>query len=108
MTRWAEPSAVADAAVDWTDKAITCRTYGHGWTSSSVTRAGEGFVVMQRCTRCTNRRTQEMDSRGYATPWKYIYSDGYLSSGLGRIDVHGRAVLRLAVLRNITVLDPEG
>lgn len=107
MTRWADPSAVATVAEEWSDKLLHCRTYGHGWTPSSVTRAGEGFVVMQRCPRCTNRRSQEMDSRGYATPWRYHYSEGYLTKDLGRIDNDGRAVLRIAAIRHLTILDPE-
>lgn len=48
-----------------------------------------------------------MDSRGYASPWKYIYADGYLTKDLGRIGGDGRAVLRLAALRNLTILEPE-
>ena len=107
MTAWADPNAVEAAAEDWSDKLLHCRTYGHGWTPSSVTRAGEGFVVRQRCPRCTNLRQQEMDSRGYATPWRYIYSEGYLTKGLGRIGGDGRAVLRLAALRHLTILEPE-
>jgi len=107
MTQWADPSAVASAADDWSDKLIHCRIYGHGWTPSSVTRAGDGFVVRQRCGRCTNSREQEMDSRGFATPWRYIYADGYLTNGLGRIGGDGRAVLRIAALRSLTILDPE-
>lgn len=107
MTTWADPDSVAEKAEEWSDRTLACRTYGHGWASGSVVRAGEGFVVMQRCPRCENRRTQEMDSRGYATPWRYLYADGYLTKGLGRIDNHGRAVLRIANLRHLTVLDPE-
>lgn len=105
--QWADPSAVATAAEEWSDSTVACRIYGHGWTSSSVTRAGEAFIVRQRCGRCTNSREQEMDSRGYASPWKYIYSDGYLAHDLGRIGGEGRAVLRLAALRNLTILEPE-
>lgn len=108
MNTFADPAAVADVATGWTDRTLHCRTYGHGWTPSSVTRAGEGFVVKQRCNRCRNSRQQDMDSRGYASPWRYIYADGYLTSGLGRIGGDGRAVLRLASLRHLTILDPEG
>lgn len=108
MTTWAQPTAVEEAAAGWSDRTLHCRIYGHGWTPSSVTRAGQGFVVRQQCKRCTNSREQEMDSRGYASPWKYIYSDGYLTKDLGRIGGDGRAVLRIAALRNLTILDPEG
>lgn len=107
MTKWADPSAVADAAEEWSDKIVACRIYGHGWTASSVTRSGTGFTLVQRCNRCTNRRRQEMDSRGFATPWTYVYSDGYLTNDLGRIGNEGRAVLRLASLRNLTILEPD-
>lgn len=108
MTAWADPKAVEDAAASWTDKWVHCRIYGHGWTPSSVTRVGEGFVVRQRCNRCTNVREQAIDSRGYnLTPWRYIYPEGYLTKNLGRIGGDGRAVLRIAALRHLTILDPE-
>jgi hypothetical protein len=107
MTRWADPSAVEDASAEWSDKLVHCRIYGHGWTPSSVTRAGDGFIVRQQCGRCTNEREQVMSSTGMAEPWRYIYSEGYLTEGLGRIGGDGRAVLRLAALRNLTILEPE-
>lgn len=107
-TRWADTEQVSAYADSHGDRVVNCRTYGHGWSASSVTRAGLGYVVMQRCGRCGNRRSHNMDSRGYATPWRYLYVEGYLTEDMGRIDTDGRAVLRLAAIRHLTILDPEG
>lgn len=103
MTHWADPSEVANVADEWSDKTVHCRIYGHGWEPLTVTRILHGFEVLQRCRRCKNRRAQQMDERGLAGPWRYIYTEGYLTKGLGRIGTDGRAVLRLAAIRNLTV-----
>lgn len=106
MTKWADLDAVESNIADWTDSVISCRIYGHNWTASSVFRVGDGYTVTQKCSRCANGRTQDMDSRGFATSWTYSYSDGYLTKGLGRIGGDGRAALRLATLRNLTIPEP--
>lgn len=107
-TRWADTYDVEAYAADHRPAIVQCRVYGHGWKPSSVTRAGLGFVVMQRCSRCGNRRTHDMDSRGYAQSWRYLYTEGYLTEDMGRIDVDGRAVLRLSAVSHLPINDPEG
>jgi hypothetical protein len=107
--KWAEPDQVVAATEEWNDRVIACRIYGHSWRPLTVTRDNSGYTVMQRCSSCTNRRVQEMDFRGFAGPWRYVYREGYLTKDLGRIGSDGRAVLRLAALRNLTIRDvPEG
>lgn len=101
--KWADPDRVVSATEEWSDKVVACRIYGHGWKPLSVTRDSSGFTVTQRCTSCGNRRVQAMDFRGFAGPWTYIYKEGYLTKDLGRIGSDGRAVLRLAAIRNLTV-----
>jgi hypothetical protein len=103
--RWAEPDQVVSATEEWSDKVVACRIYGHGWKPLSVTRDSNGYTVIQRCASCGNRRLQAMDFRGFAGPWTYIYKEGYLTKDLGRIGSDGRAVLRLAAIRNLTVRD---
>lgn len=107
--KWADPDQVASATEQWSDKVVACRIYGHSWKPLSVTRDSNGYTVTQRCSNCTNRRYQAMDFRGFAGPWSYIYRDGYLTKDLGRIGADGRAVLRLAAIRNLTVrVVPDG
>lgn len=108
MTRWADPSNVQTAAEAWSDGIVHCRIYGHGWTPLTVTRdeGGTGYVVHQQCRRCDGKRHQEMDQFGHASPWRYTYGSGYLDRDLGgRINSDGRAVLRLAAIRHLTVQD---
>lgn len=108
MTKWAEPQNVQAATQRWNDNIVACRTYGHSWRPLTVFMDSNGYTVQQRCSRCGNRRAQEMDLRGFATPWRYSYTDGYLTKDLGRIGTDGRAVLRLAAIRNLTVREvPE-
>lgn len=107
MIRWADPSQVTTAANDWSDGIVHCRIYGHGWTPHTVTRdtGGTGYVVHQQCRRCGCRRHQEMDQFGHASKWRYTYATGYLVDIGGRINSDGRAVLRLAAIRHLTVQD---
>lgn len=107
--RWADVAKVEEAAEAWNDNIIQCRIYSHTWRPNTVQSDGRTYTITQRCTRCHSRRIQTMDSRGYApTGWRYQYRDGYLLENLGRVDDDGRAVLRLAAIRNLTVLEyPE-
>lgn len=107
MTRWADPSNVTTAANAWSDGIVHCRIYGHGWTPLTVQRDdGTGYLVTQQCRRCGGRRFNEMDEFGYASAWRYNYATGYLNEDLGgRIGLDGRAVLRLAAIRHLTVQD---
>lgn len=106
MTRWADPSLVTNAANDWSDGIVHCRIYGHGWTPLTVqSDGGTGYVVTQQCRRCDCRRKQEMDVFGHASKWRYVYATGYLQDLGGRINSDGRAVLRLAAIRHLTVQD---
>lgn len=107
IVKWAEVSIVEAMSEQWQDAIVQCRIYGHAWRPLTVRRHGLGFVVTQSCHRCRNMREQNMDSRGYGTPWKMRYEDGYLLTGLGRIDQEGRAVLRLAAIRHLTIIEEE-
>lgn len=106
---YASRSAVEDAAYDWNDGQIVCRANNlHAWKPFTA-RRGRGYILLtQRCTRCFNRRTAEMDEQGYLiTRWKIEYREGYLLKGLGRVGPDGRAALRLATLRGLTITDME-
>jgi len=107
MTDWATRDAVQNASEDWTDEQITCRIYSHAWRNHTVTHhtGSDTFTIAQRCTRCRNQRYQSIDSRGYPLgPWNTNYQHGYLMPpGAGRVGVDGRAALRLASLRNVTI-----
>lgn len=101
----ASRESVEAAAEDWSKGVVACRSYGHQWKPSTARRHGTAFVITQRCPSCRATRTCDMDSRGYASPWKYEYPEGYLMQGLGRVDTHGRAALRLKTLESLTIED---
>lgn len=103
--RWADREKVEKAAEEWPDKFIQCRIYGHSWRPLTVARHGAGYEVTQRCSSCRNQRSQDMDSNGYSSPWRMTYVDNYLLKDMGRVDGDGRAVLRLAAIRHMKIID---
>lgn len=109
MTDYADRGVVEDAIEGWTDGQIVCRANNqHAWKPFTVQRGVGYLLITQRCTRCLNRRTAEMDNDGYMlTRWSIDYRTGYLLEGLGRVGPDGRAALRLATLRGLTITDME-
>lgn len=105
--KWAEVSNIEAASEKWPDAYVKCRSYGHVWKSMTVTSHGTGFTVYQVCDRCFNQRSQDMDSRGYATQWHMTYNPDYLLKDLGRVDGDGRAVLRLAAIRHMNITEEK-
>lgn len=74
---------------------LKCRTIGHAWRWTTVTRAGQKYVQHLRCTSCDTTKRQELDSRGFIVSNSYTYPEGYRVSGLGSLDRDDRASLRL-------------
>lgn len=106
--RWADAAQVEDAAESWSESQLHCRTYNHTWRPLSVTHRPGVYTVTQRCSRCRNVRKQDIDDYGYPlTAWRHEYREGYLLEDVGRIGMDGRAVLRLAVLKTLTVIEVE-
>ena len=114
MTHWADPSSVEAAAAGWTDAQVTCRANGHAWRPQTVTHYPGVYVIRQRCSRnCGCYREGEMNDNGYFTAkWKMIYPvrNNYLlqddqGKSIGRVDAEGRARIRLASIRHVTVIE---
>ena len=106
MTNWASPADVERAAEQWSDNQVACRTYGHNWRPRNVTHRPGVFTVMQRCSRCTTTRAQQINESGYPlSGWRMGYDPGYLLHSVGRLGVHGRAVLRIVNLRSATITE---
>lgn len=102
--KWASEQDVEAAVEEWSDRYVQCRAWGHPWQSQTVTRTANGlFLISHRCQRCKTIRRQEMDKRGFATPWTYLYAKNYLAENLGRIGADGRRHLRLGAIRHLTV-----
>lgn len=107
MTDWASPADVEAAAEQWSDNQVACRTYGHNWRPRTVTHRPGIYTVMQRCSRCSLPRTQQMNESGYLlSGWHIDYrGSDYLLQGMGRVGTHGRAVLRIVNLRSATIME---
>lgn len=114
MTNWADPNAVESAATEWTNAQVMCRANGHAWRPQTVTHYPGVYVIRQRCSRnCGCYRECEMNDQGYLTSrWKMIYPQRgrYLlvdehGKSIGRVDAEGRARIRLASLRNVTIVE---
>ena len=106
MTTWATPADVEHAANQWTEGQTNCRVYGHNWRPLQVSHRIGVYTIYQRCSRCHSERHQEVDERGYPLAgWQINYVEGYLLRKLGRVGTDGRAVLRLATIRNLYVVE---
>lgn len=110
MTTWATPEDVESATQSWSEGQVQCRIYGHSWRPFTATHRPGSYTIYQRCQRCANQRWMEHDERGYPlTPWSIRYEEGYLLHKLGRVGHDGKAVLRMATLRGLLVVqESEG
>lgn len=113
MATWADRDAVAKAATNWSAAQIRCRSRRqHNWNPYTVTRHTRSGVwtVVERCTRCHNRRRQELSAEGYAlTGWRPDkYTANYLMPPKsGRVGPDGIALLRLMDLETMSVIEVD-
>lgn len=106
--QWASRDDVESAIQSWNDGQVQCRSYGHNWRAHDVRHRPGIYTVVQRCPRCHNTRTQEMNERGYTQgPWQTQYAPGYLLQNVGRVGFDGRAALRIATLRSMVITEEE-
>jgi hypothetical protein len=98
--RYADAREVERQAERWTDEILECRTDGHYWRPARATHhtAYRFYYIVQRCARCLCERHTEMTERGTIAARWIVYTDGYLTKGMGRIVGDGRDALRLAAL----------
>jgi hypothetical protein len=96
-----EPHDVADAISKFTLAHLQCRRYGHSWRPwrAEVFTRGRGYMEAVRCDRCATERTEECDRYGGVVSAHYVYPDGYLVKGLGRLTGEDRGQLRIAAIR---------
>lgn len=96
-----------DAALaTMTPSALDCRDYGHTWKPFDAWRVARGAVEQRlRCTSCGTVRRRLLTRTGDIMASGYIYPDGYLIAGLGRLTGSDRGRVRLATLAGLTVRD---
>ena len=92
-----------DAAIDGMPEShILCRDYGHSWRPHTVSELakGAGYEQTLKCQRCRTMRRRVLDRYGTQLTNNYVYADGYLVAGLGRLTGADRDHLRLASVTN--------
>ena len=79
---------------------IACRTFGHGWNFTTVTRKGQELIQGLECFRCGTERFVTINARtGYASSNNYRYAEGYQFRGGGAMTPGERAALRLGEVK---------
>ena len=75
---------------------LICRSSSHVWAplSSSVRLVEDEIHWTTDCGQCGTTRTVVYTNNGYIIRRRYEYPDGYRSESLGRLDTHGRAIMR--------------
>jgi hypothetical protein len=91
-------TAVAAMSID----NLHCRDYGHSWRPHDVhvLARKQGYVQELLCARCGTSRIRAMDRWGMIIASQYRHADGYLISGLGRLSMEDRGVIRVASVRD--------
>lgn len=91
---------VAGAIAHMTAMQIQCRDYGHAWKPWRAELIGKGgargYEQALRCTRCDTERWRTLTRYGEVVSAHYVYPDGYLVKGLGRLTGEDRGQLRVA------------
>lgn len=95
--RLAPPDDVAKFAASLDIKPLICRSSSHVWAAlTSSVRQVEGHLHWTTdCDQCGTTRTVVYTADGYIVSRRYEYPEGYLLSGLGRVDRHSRALMRV-------------
>lgn len=88
--------AVEQAIEHMTPTHLLCRDLGHFWDLWSLKRQRGGFLREMRCGRCETLRQQDLNGRGAVVSNHYVYPEGYLVHGMGRLTGTDRDRLRLA------------
>lgn len=81
---------------------LICRSSSHVWSpmTSSVREVDGELHWTMDCGQCGTTRTV-VYINGYIQRRRYEYPDGYKRKGLGRVDTHGRAVMRQEMFRRL-------
>lgn len=97
----AQPTSVtteqADFAHTLPDDFLQCRDFGHTWRPYTVAWHSQDYEWERtlRCVRCLTQRVQVLSASGGNLRSHYVYPEGYVHAGLGRLDGSARDALRL-------------
>ena len=96
------PKATFEAQLaSYSDEFISCRDWGHNWKPATASRdINDGSIRRTlTCSTCGTDRNQTLDNSGFIINTSYVYRAGYQIPGIGRLDSHHRAAIRLASIR---------
>lgn len=95
--------AVQAATAEIRTEHLACRDYGHAWAPFTASWSGteRAYFVQLRCARCGTLRARVIDRRGAQVASHYVYADGYLVHGLGRLTGSDRDSVRLASVQRL-------
>jgi len=90
--------SIDEALGDLDDSSLQCRDFGHSWRPFDARwlPSRRQYDERLQCGRCKTLRVRLLDSRGAQLAAHYVYPDGYLVKGLGRLTGTDRDALRLA------------
>lgn len=103
---YADPAEVAVFARDLPVDFLLCRELSHNWRPWTAYAKNGGYERALMCSRCHTQRWEVLTSTGAKVSGHYVYPDGYLHEGLGRIVGNGRDALRLESLTRALVDAP--
>lgn len=108
--KFADARDVQRIAPQWTDEQIECRDLGHHWRPSDVTHIARlrYYRVSHECVRCGMVRIREMAETGHVYASTYIYPEGYLVQGMGRVAGDAKDAVRIAAIKRAQVTEVRG
>jgi hypothetical protein len=102
-----EPISAHDAIVSMRTDYLQCRDFGHAWRpyTAAWSEIERAYVAQLRCSRCRTIRVRTISRTGAQLATHYVYPDGYLIAGLGRLTGSDRDELRLASIQQVLPID---
>lgn len=96
-------SPAADAIGDMSDAQVLCRDFGHTWRPYTAEWVAQHrhYRETLMCARCRTARLRLLNEWGGLLANRYVYEEGYLIHGLGRLTGDDRDSLRLAGLQAV-------
>lgn len=94
-------TTISAAIGGMSDNQLQCRDFGHSWRPYTVEWVPQHrhYLEALRCTRCRTMRMRLLSDTGELLGNRYVYSDGYLVQGVGRLEQADRDAMRLASLQ---------
>jgi hypothetical protein len=92
---------LATAIEQMPESHVHCRDYGHAWRpyTASFNARERCYEQSLRCTRCRTIRQRLLDTHGQVLHSQYVYADGYLVTGMGRLAADAKGEMRLASIQ---------